>query len=94
MKGIILLMSRLPPRLVTKDYNPEFGTSSNAQDVQNGIELIRNKISKAIGAELPQQILDIVHSPEGENETKKDICLSNRELRIVSYALARAINTI
>jgi hypothetical protein len=78
------------PGPVSDAYDPEFSTVGNANQVRAAIEDQRDKINTLLGPRL-NNILHVVHGPNGGSFTMN---LSERDLRVIRFALNRAIETI
>jgi hypothetical protein len=77
------------PGPVSDSYDPEFSTGENAKDVRDAIVEVRDKLAFGLG-EL-QYIVSVIHGNPGALKTVR---LSERELRVVRFALNRALETI
>ncbi|APU89016.1 hypothetical protein Rctr197k_233 [Virus Rctr197k] len=80
------------PGPVSDSYDPEFGTSANAEEVADAIKAVRDRISEAIGTEELKYILDVVRGKNGKDKTL--VIRNERELRILRFALNRALESI
>jgi len=81
------------PGPISDVYDPEFSTVANADLVRSAIEIQRDKVTALLGPQLPN-ILDVVvnmDSNEGKEFTMK---LTERDLRVIRFALNRALETI
>ena len=78
------------PGPVSDSYDPEFGTSANAQDVRDAMYGVTERILVHLGPEL-KNIVGVAQGPAGEWHTLK---LSERELRIIRFGLNRALESI
>jgi len=78
------------PVPVSDSYDPEFSTGQNARDVREAIEDLVEKATRILGPEL-RNIVGVVHGGAGR---KMPTRLSEREWRIIRFALNRAIETI
>jgi len=78
------------PGPVSDSYDPEFGTSQNAQDVNDGIKEVINIIGEYIGPELK----NIVAISRWVNSDHKTITFSERQLRLIRFGLLRALESI
>lgn len=79
------------PGPVSDSFDPEFGTGENARDVVKAIESTKKKITRAIGSEDLKEILEIVH---GRGGRLHGVTLSEKELRIIRFAMNRAVESI
>lgn len=70
---------------------PEFGTGANAHDVRNALIEVRKEITRAIGTEKLKNIVELVH---GRSGPIRDFHYSERELRIIRFAIDRALESI
>lgn len=80
------------PGPVSDSYDPEFGTGSNAGEIREAIQEIRDNIGNMLGSKL-MHILDVVRMDESEGKTF-DMTVSERELRIVRFMTERSLETI
>jgi hypothetical protein len=80
------------PGPISDVYDPEFSTVANADLVRSAIEIQRDKVTALLGPQL-LNILDVVNmdSNEGKEFTMK---LTERDLRVIRFALNRALETI
>lgn len=79
----------MSPGPVSDSYDPEFSTGENAQDVRNAIIEARDKLAVGLGE--AQNILAVVHGKAGP---LKAITLSERQRRVIRFALNRALESI
>lgn len=80
------------PGPVSDSYDPEFGTSQNAQDVRDALIGVRDSIRNLIGSEL-KYIVDIAQSVDDKNEIALAY-FTERELRLIRFAINRALEDI
>jgi hypothetical protein len=81
------------PGPVSDSYDPEFGTGERANTVRENIEEVRNYISEVLGpgrAKL-KDIVEVCEGPSGESWT---CTVDEKILRIIRFALNRAMETI
>ena len=78
------------PGPVSDSYDPEFGTGSNAADVREGIEEVIRRATLVLGPGLK----NIVQVVQGEPGMMLGRPLTEREWRIVRFALNRALESI
>ena len=79
------------PGPVSDSYDPEFGTGANAQDVRDAIAAVRDTLA----APLPKALRNIVElAHEGPTGPRHTFTLTENELRLVRFALNRALETI
>lgn len=79
------------PGPVSDSYDPEFGTGENARLVREEVEFLRDHIGKGLGDPLP--ILDVVRGARAGAHVK-DFAFSERERRILRFALNRALESL
>ncbi len=79
------------PGPVSDSYDPEFGTSSNADEVMEAVRGVRDKISAAIGSEQLRDILEVVRS---DDRTARTVKLTDRQLRVIRFAMNRALESL
>jgi hypothetical protein len=77
------------PGPVSDSYDPEFSTGANAQDVREAIIEARDLLAYGLGD--LKNIVQVVHGKEGQ---LRAITLSERQRRVVRFALNRAIESI
>ena len=80
------------PGPVSSSFDPEFGTTANAEAVRGTVEKLRNKVSKAIGSNVLQEIDALVGG--GDSGPRMLLKLTERELRILRFALNRALESL
>jgi len=78
------------PGPVSDSYCPEFSTSSNRQLVADAIQEQVDKITELLGPEL-KYIVSVCAGPQGKGKT---IRLTEKELRVIRFALNRALETL
>ncbi|HEV8474618.1 MAG TPA: hypothetical protein VGR82_17705 [Methylomirabilota bacterium] len=82
------------PGPVSDSYDPEFGTSANAQDVHDAIQHVVDRIGVELGPTL-MQILEVVHSDDDVRlDIVSKVTFSRRELRIIRFACNRALESL
>jgi hypothetical protein len=79
------------PGPVSDSFDPEFGTSANAQDVRDVIEAVRDKVCSSLPAAL-RNIVELAH--EGPKGKPHAVTLTENELRVIRFALNRALESI
>lgn len=72
-------------------YDPEFGTGANAYRVREAIERQVAALTDSLGPGL-KNILDIVDGPAGRRLPARR--LSERDARIIRFALNRALESL
>ena len=80
------------PGPVSDSYDPEFGTGSNAHDVGDAVRSLRSKVTDAIGNSELKNIVEVVHSRGGG--AVATLHLDERELRVLRFALNRALESL
>jgi len=80
------------PGPISDNYDPEFSTGANAAEVRAGVQEMRDALSVSLSEDL-LPILDVVR---GENDMRALLpySFSVRELRIIRFAMNRAIESI
>jgi hypothetical protein len=71
------------PGPVSDSYDPEYGTSADRHDVIEAIRGVEARITALLGAER-KNIVGVVHGKAGR---LRGLTLSEKELRILRYAL-------
>ena len=79
------------PGPVSDSYDPEFSTSANAQIVRDGIDEVRDQVSKYIGSDELKYIVTVCND---ERKVARQCTFSERELRIIRFCLDRAKESI
>lgn len=77
------------PGPVSDSFDPEFGTAANADEVRNAIEQVRVRLGRDLG-EL-KNIVEVVHGEGGGWQRWR---LTERERRIIRFALNRALESL
>jgi hypothetical protein len=80
------------PGPVSDSYDAEFGTAATADEVREAIEACRHKLTKAIGSEILKDIVEVVRGQAGPRPS--GIRFSERELRVMRFALDRALESL
>ena len=83
-------MSDLMPGPTSDSYDPEFGTSSNAQDVEDGIQAAIDKIGTILGPDL-KNIVDVAQNMKGPGILG---ALTERDLRCLRFAAIRSLESV
>lgn len=78
------------PGEISDAYDPEFGTAANAHAVGHAVRDMRQRITDLIGADL----LPIVGVVRGLDGATHHCRLTERELRIIRFALGRALDSL
>ena len=81
------------PGPVSDSYDPEFGTAANAAEVAEAIGKVRDEITRAIGEERLSPILDVVRGHPAGHGPLKPLALTERELRIIRFAMNCALES-
>jgi len=82
------------PGPVSSSYDPEFGTGERASIVCEAVTKMRDKVSRVLG-KANAELLPIVDVCEGRNKLpKRGLILCERELRILRFALNRALESL
>ena len=79
----------MSPGPVSDSYDPEFSTGENARDVRDAIMRARDRVAVGLGE--PKNIVAVVHGQAGPFKAVK---LSERERRVIRFALNRALESI
>lgn len=80
------------PGPVSGSYDPEFGTGENAARVADAILKVRGIITQTIGDPTLKPILEV--GAQHNRGAKKELRLTERELRILRFAVNRALESI
>ena len=80
------------PGPVSDGFDPEFGTGANAHDVRSAIEEVRDRLCKSLGDR--KNILEVVHGKSGEPRHKRGFTLTERDRRVLRFALERSLETL
>lgn len=76
------------PGPVSDSYDPEFGTSSNADDVRTAIRSVTEKIGHVLGSELKNIVSVAQQGPRG----KKLLSFTENELRVIRFSLNKVLD--
>jgi hypothetical protein len=79
------------PGPVSDSYDPEFGTGENCRLVAEQIEAVRDRIGATLRAHV-KNIVEVVQGPPGR--VFPGIHFTERELRVLRFALNRAIESM
>ena len=79
----------MTPGPVSDSYDPEFGTAANAADIHEAIGAIVDHLSQYLGER--KDILAVVNGKPGR---VRELTWSERELRIIRFALERAMESL
>ena len=79
------------PGPVSDSYDPEFSTGANADQVLVALREVREKMTAAIGS---KELKPIVQVAAGKPGPAKGVVLSERDLRLLRFALDRAVESI
>jgi len=79
------------PGPVSDSYDPEWSTAANADDIREALNNMYSRVSEILGNQEPIYILDLVRTELPEKITAT---LSEREWRILRFALERAEGSI
>jgi hypothetical protein len=83
------------PGPVSDSFDPEFGTGHNANDVREALQHVRQQITQAIGTEELDYIVHVVHRAQlGQRGRARRVPLDESELRLIRFAIDRALETI
>ncbi len=84
------------PGPVSDSYDPEFSTAANATDIREAIIEQRDRFTTLLGDTL-LPIVDIVHDEFEHTQSlnfRTRMTFSERDLRIIRFALNRAIESV
>jgi predicted DNA binding protein len=81
------------PGPISDTYDPEFSTGERAAKVREAIEEQRNRLNAILGDRL-LYIVDIVENKVSQTVAPVSFKLTEREMRIIRFALNRAIESI
>jgi hypothetical protein len=79
------------PGPVSDSYDPEFGTGHNAGIVRDGVTEVRDVIGRLIGDPALKDIVDVCESSSPGHRNCK---FTERELRIIRFAMNRALESL
>lgn len=79
------------PGPVSDSFDPEWGTSANANDIIEELRRMHRILGEAIGSP-PRYILDIVADEDAGREIR--LSLRENDLRILRFACERASESI
>lgn len=78
------------PGPVSDSYDPQWSTSSNAEDIREELGRMHTRLGDVIGSP-PKYILEVVHGDEGPIIGAQ---LSERDWRILRFACEKAKESI
>ena len=79
------------PGPVSDSFDPEFGTGENCRAVAVNIGKVCEKIvGRRLGSEL-KNIVEVVHGPAGK---LFGVTLSERDLRVIRFAMNRSLESL
>jgi hypothetical protein len=81
------------PGPISDSYDPEFSTGERARSVREAIEEQRNRLSAILGDKL-LYIVDVIENNVSQTIEPVSFKLTEREMRIIRFALNRAIESI
>jgi hypothetical protein len=79
------------PGEVSSSYDPEFSTGENAARVHDAVQEAGQRITDVIGSGELKYIVDVVDGQPGASFT---FTLTERELRIIRFAINRALESL
>lgn len=79
------------PGPMSDSYDPEFGTSSNCEEIREALSNVYDRITGALGGAPPLYVLDLVRS---ELPRPISAILTEKEWRLIRFALERAQDSI
>jgi len=80
------------PGPVSDSYDPEFGTTQNAQDVKDALIGVRDSIRNLIGEKL-KYIVEVAQTKDDPDEIAI-AHFTERELRLIRFAINRSLESI
>lgn len=81
------------PGPISDSYDPEFSTGERARSVREAIEEQRNRLTTILGDRL-LYIVDVIENNVSQTIEPVSFKLTEREMRIIRFALNRAIESI
>ncbi len=78
------------PGPISDSYDPEFGTGENVARVREAVTEVRDRLTDILGPDL-HYIFDVI---EGSKGIPRTLIWSERELRIIRFALNRELETL
>ena len=82
------------PGAVSDSFDPEFGTAAAAAEVAAAVALVRDKITAGIGSADLQNIVKLARAYDRSGGSTKEVRLSETELRIIRFAMNRALESL
>lgn len=79
------------PGDVSYSYDPEFGTSANCHEVEKAVKGAIHRLTVVLGPELAP-ILEVISDDRFERFTEQ-VTLTEREMRVIRFALIRSLET-
>ena len=77
------------PGPVSDSYDPEFTTSSNVEEIRDGLKYAYHRLSEVLDSD-PIYILDLIRM-DGLNSKKYKHQFTEMELRLFRFAIERAL---
>lgn len=77
------------PGPVSDSFDPEFGTGENAGLVEDAVRRLADRLSACLGERAP--IVEVVKGPPGAYH---EFAITEREARVVRFALERALESL
>ena len=80
------------PGPVSDSYDPEFGTSAVAGEIDGALEEVYDKLTGILGGRPPMPIIELVRSSGLNKPISATLC--ERDWRMIRFALERARDSI
>jgi hypothetical protein len=80
------------PGPVSDSYDPEFGTGANAQEVREALSELYQMLSSHLSDKSLHNIVRVAQSKDGDPLTSCK--LTERDIRLIRFAIARAWDSI
>lgn len=82
------------PGPVSDSYDPEWGTSANGDEIRSALDAVYEKLTKTLGNMAPMPILELVGSTERRLQDGITARLTEKEWRLLRFAVERARESI
>lgn len=79
------------PGPISSSYDPEWGSGENAQEIEDALGAVYERLSQILGHKQPIYILDLVRQNLPEKTTAT---LTEKEWRLLRFAVERAKESI
>jgi hypothetical protein len=82
------------PGSVSDSYDPEFGTGENADDVRGAVKVMLYTITHLLGTDERLPIVDVIQSRDLRLNRPISAVFRERDLRVIWFAIDRALESL